>query len=146
MAERVIELEVQYFDPEPNIAEPVVVQSERACFLVYWDRDMIRRALEFADCSISKFGYPNDEGRWGHRLYSKGLRSYEVFEVLESEWLVELRKSNAKAFPDFTAFEGGRHFIFAFHDSTFECIALNFQAADEFPKLDPKMLQLDESL
>lgn len=146
MAERVKELEVQYFDPEPNNAEPVVVQSERVCFLVYWDRDMIRRALEFTDCSSSKFGYPNDEGRWGHRLHSKGLGSYGVYEVIDSEWLADLRNSNAKAFPDFIAFEGQRHFIFSFHDSTFECIASDFNAVSEFPHVDSTLLRLDESL
>ncbi len=35
MAEHVIELEVPYFDPEPNVPEPVVVKSERKCFLSY---------------------------------------------------------------------------------------------------------------
>jgi hypothetical protein len=146
MAERVIALEVPFFDPEPNIAEPVVVQSERACFLVYWDRDMKRKALEFTHCSISKFGYPNDDGRWGHRLQAKGLGSYGVFEVIESEWLAELRKGNAKAFPDYKAFEGERHFIFSFHDSTFECIALEFIAVSEFPQVNSKLLRMDESL
>ena len=146
MAERVIEVDVPFFDPEPNVSEPVLVQSERECYLIYWDRENVRRSLKFTRCSITKFGYPNDEGRWGHRLYSKGLRSYGVFEVIESEWLVELRKSNAKAFPDFKAVEGGRHFIFSFHDSTFECIALDFSAVGEFPKVDSELLRLDESL
>ena len=146
MAERVVEIETPFFDPEPNVRSPCWFSQSVS---VTWNIGIVKTSvdlLSLRDVVLPKFGYPNDEGRWGHRLYPKGLRSYGVFEVLESEWLVELRKSNAKAFPDFTAFEGGRHFIFAFHDSTFECIALNSQAADEFPKLDPKMLQLDESL
>src|SRR5215213_3446444 len=104
MAEHVIEVEVPYFDPEPNMPEPVVVQSERACYLVYRDRDDERKALEFSRCSISKFGYPNDEALAGHRLYEKGLRFYGFFEVVESEWIAELRKGNEIRFPDFKSF------------------------------------------
>jgi len=146
MAEHVIEVEVPYFDPEPNMPEPVVVQSERACYLVYRDRDDERKALEFSRCSISKFGYPNDEALAGHRLYEKGLRFYGFFEVVESEWIAELRKGNEIRFPDFKSFEDQRHFIITFHDCTFECIALSFQAVSEFPFLDSKTLRLNESL
>lgn len=146
MAEHVVELEVPEFDPEPNIAEPVVVQSERVCFLVYWDRDMKRKALEFIQCSISKFGYPNDHVLGGHRLYEKGLGFYGFFEVVESEWIAELRKGNELIFPYFKAFVNKRHFIITFHDSTFECIALGFRVADSFPQVDSEIMRLDESL
>ncbi len=146
MGERVVELNIPFFDPEPNISEPTLVQSERACYLIYWDREMNRKALEFYRCSITKFGYPNDDALAGHRLYGKGLDFYGVFEVFESEWIAELRKCNQVRFPDVKVFEDGRHFIFAFHDSTFECIATDFQPVSEFPGLDPKLLKLDESL
>ena len=146
MAERVVELDVKFFNPAPNISEPVVVQSDRACYLIYWVRDMERKALEFSRCSISKFGYPNDEALGGHRLYEKGLGYYGFFEVLESEWIAELRQGNEVVFPDFRAFPEGRHFIITFHDSTFECIASGFRLVDDFPKVDSKLVRLDESL
>lgn len=152
MAEHVVEIEIPGFDPEPNVAEPVVVQAERACYLIYWDREFVRRALRFTQCSISKFGYPNDDGRYGHRLYSKGLRSYGVFEVLESQWLLELREANAvfeelaSISSKYVLMEGGRHLIISFHDSTLECIATDVHMASEFPQLDSKLLNLSESL
>jgi len=146
MAEHLIELDVSFFDPEPNVAEPVVVQSERACYLIYWDRNEERKALEFSRCSISKFGYPNDEALGGNRLFEKGLGFYGFFEVVESEWIAELRKGNEVRFPDFKSFEGQRHFVITFHDCSFECIALSFQVVPEFPTLDSKTLRLNESL
>ena len=145
MAEHVVELEVPYFDPEPNVPAPVVLQSESKCLLVYWDRDSNRKALEFSRCSISKFGYPNDEALGGHRLYGKGLGFYSFFEVIDSEWIAELRKVNQVRFPNFRAFAGKRHFIITFHDSTFECIASGFGAA-KLPREDSGIIRLDELL
>lgn len=139
MAEHVIELEAPYFDPEPNVPEPVVVASEGSCYLIYSNRVSERKALEFFRCSISKFGYPNDEALAGHRLYGKGLGFYGFFEVRESEWIAELRKGNEVVFPEFRAFAQGRHFIITFHDSTFECIASGFSAVDKFPKVDSEI-------
>ena len=143
MAEHAVELEVPYFDPEPNVPEPALLHSERKCFLVYWDRGSNRRALEFFRCSISKFGYPNDEALGGHRLFGKGLSFYSCFEVIESEWIVELRKGNEVNFPNFSSFADKRHFIITFHDSTFECIASGFGAAS-FPPEDLGTIRLDE--
>jgi hypothetical protein len=33
-----------------------------------------------------KVGYPDNEALPGHPLYSKGLRHYGRYEVLESSW------------------------------------------------------------
>ncbi len=48
----------------------------------------LRRALrsgtgviEFHDCLIREFGYPNDEALGGHPLYERGLRFYGVYEA-----------------------------------------------------------------
>lgn len=146
MAEYVVELDVRFFTPEPNVPEPVVVQSEGACYLIYWDRENTRKALEFSRCSISKFGYPNDEALGGHRLYGKGLGFNGFFEVLDSEWIAELKRGNKVQFPNFKAFADKRHFIITFQDSTFECIASRFNSTDVFPHLDPKIVRLSESL
>jgi hypothetical protein len=146
MAEHVVELEVPFFDPEPNVSEPVIVQSEGACYLLYWDRENKRTALEFSRCSVGKYGYPNDETLAGHRLHEKGLGPYGIFEVIESAWIAKLKKGNEVVFSDFKSFEGKRHFVITFHDSTFECIASDFQRVAEFPKLDSRLLRLAESL
>ncbi len=72
MTEQVLELSLDYFDPEPNVPEPVLVKSEHVCYMIYNNREGGRKALQFQRCSLVKFGYPNDEALGGHPLYSKG--------------------------------------------------------------------------
>ena len=74
------------------------------------------------------FGPPNDEAFEGHPLAARGLASYAVYEVRRSSWLRRLERMNAVHWnhrPErFLA--RLRHFVFAFHDATFECIAEGF--------------------
>jgi len=74
------------------------------------------------------FGRPNDEAFHGHPLYSRGLRPYSVFEIDNSSWLRRLEEMNSvHEHHDKEKFLSAYyHFIFAFHDSTFECIADGF--------------------
>lgn len=70
------------------------------------------------------FGPPNDEAFAGHPLAARGLEPYGIFEVLGSSWLRALERMNAvHPHHDPTAYARLRHFVFAFHDSTFECAA-----------------------
>jgi hypothetical protein len=70
------------------------------------------------------FGAPNDESLAGHPLASRGLQHYVAAEVLGSSWVRSLEHMN-RVHPrhSLALFEGLRHFIFPFHDSTFECLA-----------------------
>jgi hypothetical protein len=80
--------------------------------------------LRFPICQILKFGYPNDEALPGHPLYAKGLRHYNLFEVLDSTWIAALADQNLVAFPNPRGEpRPDHHFVITFHDSTFECIA-----------------------
>jgi hypothetical protein len=70
------------------------------------------------------FGPPNDEAFDGHPLAGRGLEPYGAFRVDDSSWIRRLERMNsvhevhrAEAFAELT------HFILAFHDSTFECVA-----------------------
>jgi hypothetical protein len=81
----------------------------------------------FRRCLATKMGSPNDEVLRGHPLYGKGLESYRVQQVINSRWLAEIEKINSvhsQYNPDF--WRDLRHYIFWFHDSTFECIAESF--------------------
>jgi hypothetical protein len=75
------------------------------------------------------FGPPNDEAFSGHPLASRGLHPYAVFEVRVSSCIRKLERMNSvHPFHNRERFlEGCRHFVFAFHDSTFECIADRFE-------------------
>jgi len=58
----------------------------------------------------------------GHPLWGRGLGFYSIHEVLNPTWLAHVDAQNLKAFPDHAGYEL-RHFVFTFHDSTFECLA-----------------------
>lgn len=70
------------------------------------------------------FGPPTDEALAGHPLASRGLRPYAVFEIHESSWIRALeRMSRVHPYPPAHRFSRLRHFVFVFHDATFECVA-----------------------
>jgi hypothetical protein len=73
------------------------------------------------------FGPPNDETFAGHPLASRGLRPYGAFEIKDSSWIRKLERMNSLHSchrPE--AYWKLRHLIFAFHDSTFECVCGGF--------------------
>lgn len=118
--------------PEAGVSGALLLQNEYAAYLTFnamrpRSDGMYEEAgiaiVEFIRCSTTKFGYPNDEAIGGHPLSSKGLEAYDIFEVLNSSWIIEQEKQNRISFPDRTHMSWKRHFIFTFHDSTFECLA-----------------------
>jgi hypothetical protein len=122
---------------------PVLLQSEGICCLAYlcntrspdWDGRSVRvvshdtedepvAIVAFKGVAATYFGRPNDEALRGHPLYDRGLKPYSAFDVANSEWIASLERMNrvhrnhkAEHFRDF------RHYVFTFHDSTFECVA-----------------------
>lgn len=73
------------------------------------------------------FGPPNEEAISGHPYASLGLKPYDVFEVTNSDWIEGLLSRNAVHSRHSDAnFAERRHFILAFHDSTFEVIAHDY--------------------
>ncbi len=82
--------------------------------------------LGFARSRAHYFGAPNDEALKGHPLAARGLVPYGVFEILSSSWIRLLERMNrVHHLHDKRGFERLRHFIFTFHDNTFECVAEN---------------------
>lgn len=130
--DKVIELDRGYL-AEAAVSGAVLVQTERSTFLTFNAmqkrpdglRERSGTALvEFPGCQCTQFGYPNDEALSGHPLYSSGLAEYAIHEVLNPSWARRLEQQNRVAFPQ-TGTWNLRHFIIAFHDSTFECLAGN---------------------
>jgi len=127
---------------------PVVLAGEHDVFLVYyvqnapedWDGTSVRMVgadtegepvaiIKFVDCYTHMFGAPNDEAFQGHPLSDRGLKPYGVFEVRNSSWLRKLEKMNSvHPYHDKENFMKDRHhYIFSFHDTTFESIANGFE-------------------
>jgi len=124
--------------PELAVSGPLLLQTDNSTFLTFNAMriapDGMRHpaghaVVEIMGCSITKFGYPNDEAQPGHPLYSRGLDAGEgVYEVLRSSWVAELTAQNRVRFPS-TPDSTERHFIFTFHESTFECIATDLRVS-----------------
>lgn len=84
--------------------------------------------VEFERCISARLGAPNDEVFTGHPLNGKGLEAYRAQRVVNSRWLTEIEKINSvhdRYRPD--SWRDLNHFIFWFHDSTFECIARSYK-------------------
>lgn len=134
--------------PRPDLGAPlpVVLADEYRLFLGYiastpdasWDGTSVRVVapasenestvlVTFARPYCHYLGAPNDEAFAGHPLEARGLEPYSVNEVRASSWIALLERQNsihyAHRSEDFARL---RHFIFAFHDSTFECVAEGF--------------------
>jgi hypothetical protein len=113
-----------HVESDSNVAGAVVVESEFSTSLMFNAVDGGIVVVRFIGAIKSQFGYPNDEALGGHPLYRCGLRHYGVFEVEESSWLEQTREQNRVCFPDADWFgDGLHHFVFTFHDGTFECLA-----------------------
>ena len=83
--------------------------------------------VEFIGDVSAKLGSPNDEVFEGHPLSGKGMDGYSAQIVMNSPWLAEIEainKIHAHYNPE--RWRNDKHYIFWFHDSTFECIAESF--------------------
>jgi len=120
---------------------PVVVSNDYKAILAYlrepvgdWDGTTVQMVgpesvepaaiIEFKLCYVYTFGSPNDEVFDSHPLYKRGLSPYGAYEIKNSSWIRQLERMNS-VHPrhDPERFWRRHHYIFAFHDSTFECVA-----------------------
>lgn len=101
---------VRIVDPNATEAEPLGV-------------------VEFRHVNSVKLGGPNDEAIHGHPLDGKGLRAYAAHQVFNSRWIAEAERINS-VHPHHRSgwHERLNHYVFCFHDETFECLAEGFTA------------------
>jgi hypothetical protein len=129
--------------PDAGAPLPVVLCNEHNLFLAYivaaQEAGGIREVspktsglsiaiVKFLFYRSYMFGPPNDEAFTGHPLASRGLGPYAVSEVEQSSWIRQLERMNA-VHPNHRPelFASYRHFVFTFHDSTFEVVADGFE-------------------
>lgn len=145
---------------------PVVISDEYVLLLAYavedapsfepghilTDADMVKFAphtalIEFQRYTSFNFGYPGDETLHGHRLNDRGLTAYSAFEVQRSSWIRELdRIDSVHPFYEPGRFDSKHHYIFTFHDSTFECVALGYQVTEYRKALGDLVIMMTERL
>lgn len=125
---------------------PMLLVGEHHLHLAYyledapaeWDGTTVRSVGETSECEpcalvkfvgayCHMFGPPNDEAFSGHPLASRGLKPYGTFEIERSSWIRRLERMNSvHRYHKPEHFNDYRHFVFSFHDTTFECIAKSF--------------------
>ena len=122
----VIEVLSDWPFPEPGAPEPQIRADDTKLSLRYSTRDNRIAVIGFPLVEIIKFGSPNDEALGGHPLMKNGLEFYAVHRVKKSSWIAELEEQNSiHPRHDKQRFlEGLHHYIFTFHDSTLELVAV----------------------
>jgi hypothetical protein len=94
---------------------PTVLQWEHEAHLFFYLREGDRvGSLVFDYCRFTTFGPPGEEG---HALMTSGWEAYTPLRVMNSPWLARMVGTGTDL----------SHFVFPFHDSTFECIAQSFR-------------------
>ena len=98
--------------------------------------------IKFERVLAHYFGMPNDEAISGHPLSDLGIEPYSYYEVKNSSWIEKHEKMNRvhpyhkkKHYSDY------RHFIFTFHDTTFEVIAKGYSTTKGIGSLTENILK-----
>jgi hypothetical protein len=129
---------------------PLIIADEQRVVLAYyteatdpsWDGKTIRIvdqdqshepiALVRFERIAHMFGPPNDEAFTGHPLAGRGLHPYGAFRIENSSWIRRLERMNrVHEFHKPERFKQFQHLVFAFHDSTFECVCRDFEIRTE---------------
>ncbi|MCB9215214.1 MAG: hypothetical protein H6616_04970 [Ignavibacteria bacterium] len=133
-------------EPSPSVPAEVVVQDGWSTFVLFFAvsktisetgflKDLGVAVVECKGCSMSKFGYPNDEGRPEHPFYEFGMQEElsNILEVVGSPWAKEVQLQQKISIERIwgarsTVWEASdnryqKHFILLFKEQTFECIA-----------------------
>jgi hypothetical protein len=132
---------------EAGAPVPVVLSNEYKLYLLYYyqkssvdtsSSDMPRErnnkedrgvaVVAFKNHLIYKFGYPNAEALQAHSYYNLGLENYVLFEVVGSDWVADIEQRNrVHPFHNPIRYKMYKHFLIAFEDSTFECVAAGME-------------------
>ena len=78
--------------------------------------------FSFRGCRSIRFGSPGDEVLSGHPLWGSGLEFYEAHIVRNSAWAKEIEAIRS-VHSGYRGPTETTHYLFAFHDETFEALA-----------------------
>ncbi len=150
--------------PQSSVGAPLpcVVSSECRLAIAYltevrdenWDGSTIRAVspqsenlgicvVRFEHPRCHFLGPPNDEAFNGHPLAARGLEPYGSFTVAPSSWIRALEAMNSvHPYHKPSAFQGLRHYVLSFHDSTFECVAAGHRSESRVGSLRDVVMEL----
>lgn len=111
---------------------PIVLAEDGRLVLSYWEIDeppyepttAPLAVIRFTRPYMHFFGPPNIDAISGHPLSGRGLHGGSAFRIDRSSLVRRLERMNS-VHPrhDPKMFDSLLHFIFTFHDATFECVA-----------------------
>lgn len=145
--------------PASSSTDPILMAQEDILLLSYYLQDNGGASfgadevamLTFHGVLSHMFGLPNKSVLSGHPLASRGLEPFGVYTVTNSSWLRALEQVHSvherhdpKIFMRLK-----NHYIFTFHDSTFECIAEGFKYdlhEIHIAQVRPRMLAVIEEM
>jgi len=110
--------------PDVGAPSPLVLSNDFTVAVAFRTSDSSTAIARFRGFSAYLFGEPNDEALAGHPLADRGLEPYGSYLVSGSSWIAALERQNSvHPSHDPSRYAKLKHFIIAFHDSTFECAA-----------------------
>ena len=123
------------FEIDVGAPLPTVLSNDYNLFLLFHkgkqeDNEMM--FVTFINKIALKFSnIPSHSDIVGHPYSKYGLNEIDssLFEVKNSDWIKELKRINSFTNDSHTTIDlsNFKHYIFLFHDSTFECIAKSFE-------------------
>lgn len=103
--------------------------------------------VTFKNCVSAKLGHPNDEAQSGHSLAGRGLEGYAAQMVKNSPWLKEVARMNSAHPNDRPEMWASlNHYVFWFHDSTFECLAKAYEVEVSSETMPQLLARVQEKL
>ncbi len=128
---------------------PLVVADEDKLLLSYFVQNQQPEeagqkanvaTLSFDVAIMHSLGPPNDEAIRGHPLWRRGLESYNLYRVDDSSLIRRLATMNyVHPRNDPAFFDRFHHYVFTFHDSTFECVAQSYTfSIEQTPSADAR--------
>ena len=120
-------------DIDPGATMPEIKADEENLEVSFFllDHEDKRGFLKFNNILQFTFGYPNEEAIKGHRYSKLGLTPFLFCEVNGSEIIKSIKKSNkVHPYHNDEVFKKFRHFVFPFHDTTLEVIAVSYEFSE----------------
>lgn len=107
--DRLVPLEIP--SPDEGDPLPIVLSKDGAVILSYMSYVARKDTCMIASFPVC-FAHCFVEAKLEHPLKARGLRPFSAYEVKDSSWAKAVGK--------------GKHFVFTFRDSVFECLAEDY--------------------
>ena len=127
---------------------PKVLANEHYVYLIFYVEDISVQdaenspfnrvpvdqiaSIRFNKYAQYKFGNPNDESLEGHYYYDLGLEPFIFQEVIDSDWIDDLRELDAlDSMHDPAQWDQQRHIIIPLKDTCFEVACSGFTLLED---------------